>query len=311
MVALDNVGVLDLVVRQPVGVVRQQHFPLADDVPGVAVGGAIEGVELVVGAQAIGAGAGVVVGHVGGAADAALAGVVQPGPTGFGHLVHGLVHQQHVPCLSRRRGGELQEVDDDVVEAFGRRALHVVVKAHVFTNLVGDEAAVGLHCQLHVPALQALTVIAQLVVPDDFLAVFGNRERNTNRGVDQRFAVILKAGVLGVVQGRGINEIGRVAGATGRIDRHLVRVGKLGKQGQGARRQHLAVLIEVGRGDGEQGLVAAGGVFRRGPLAAGRGTAHEQTAFPCRDAAIGVAGFLGAHGRQRHPQLGHVTGGDG
>ena len=33
--------------------------------------------------------------------------------------------------------------------------------------------------------------------------------------------------------------------------------------------------------------------------------------FDKPDAAIGVAGFLGAHGRQRHPQLGHVTGGDG
>src|SRR5688572_15682460 len=76
---LEDVRVPELVAVERVGVVRDDDLLLADELPVVALGAPVVDVELVGGAQAIGARARVVEGDVRRAAHAALAGIVEPG----------------------------------------------------------------------------------------------------------------------------------------------------------------------------------------------------------------------------------------
>ena len=78
------------------------HFLLAEQLPVVALGAAVVHVELVGGAQVIGVGAGIVEGHVGRAAHAALAGVVDPRPAVLLRLIQRLVHEQDLARQTRR-----------------------------------------------------------------------------------------------------------------------------------------------------------------------------------------------------------------
>ncbi len=75
---LEDIGVLVGRIRELVRVVRDVHLALAQQLPLVAVRGAVVHAEVIVGAQAVGRGARIVVAHVGRQAHAALAGVVGP-----------------------------------------------------------------------------------------------------------------------------------------------------------------------------------------------------------------------------------------
>ena len=87
---------------QSVGVVRNVHLLLPHQLPVVPVDGPVVHVELVRGPHAVGSGARVVVGDVGGAADPALAGVVEPGAAVLFHLVEGLVDQKNAASQAGR-----------------------------------------------------------------------------------------------------------------------------------------------------------------------------------------------------------------
>jgi hypothetical protein len=122
----DDVLLLQAVRVQLVGVVRDDHFLLADQLPVVALGAAVVDVQLVGGAQAVRGRARVVEGDVRRTAHAALAGVVQPRAAVLLRLVERLVHQQDLAREARRRHRLLEEVQDDVVEALLLRARQVV-----------------------------------------------------------------------------------------------------------------------------------------------------------------------------------------
>ncbi|MNN40955.1 hypothetical protein D3C81_1550470 [compost metagenome] len=115
MAGLDDVGVFQLRIIQLVAVVGDVHLLLAHQLPGVTIRGAVEHVVVVRGGQAVGGGGRAVVGHLGRAAHAALAGVVEPGQARFLDLVDGLVHQQHVTGQARRGGHVLDEEEQHVL----------------------------------------------------------------------------------------------------------------------------------------------------------------------------------------------------
>ncbi|MCY1526984.1 hypothetical protein D9M68_620350 [compost metagenome] len=85
-----------------------------------------------------------------------------------------------------------------------------------------------------------------------------------------------------------------------RIDRHLEGVGVAFEQGFFAVRQVVGVLVHVLRGNNEQRLLVGVrvriGAAGTAELHVGRCTAPF--AAPGRNAAVGIAGFLGAHRRE-------------
>src|SRR6185312_3409102 len=102
VVLLEDVGVFERVALQSVRVVGDDHFPLAEQLPVVTLRAPVVHVELVGGAQVIGVGPRIVEGHIGRAAHAALAWVVDPRPAVLLRLVQRLVHEQD---LAREPGG--------------------------------------------------------------------------------------------------------------------------------------------------------------------------------------------------------------
>ncbi len=131
-------------VLELVGVVGDVDFLLADELPVVAVEGAVVHVELVRGAHRVGGGAGVVVGDVGRAANPTLARVVEPGVAVLLDLVHGLRDQQDAAREPRRRHDLLFEEEDPVVELLFAHVLHAVLHVELVVELdQGVAAAAG------------------------------------------------------------------------------------------------------------------------------------------------------------------------
>ncbi|MOA12369.1 hypothetical protein D3C78_1323530 [compost metagenome] len=95
-------GVLD--VGERVGVVRHEHFLLADQLPVVAVQRAVEHVDVVEGAGAGGARVRRVVGQARRQLDATLAGQVLPGATWVGQRVGRVLEHQRLADAAGRAG---------------------------------------------------------------------------------------------------------------------------------------------------------------------------------------------------------------
>src|SRR5258708_11607811 len=112
----EDVLIFQAVAMELVGIVGDIHFLFAGQLPLIAVGRAVEHVELVGGAHAVGGGAGVVVGDVRRAAHAALAGVVDPGAARLLHLVHRLVHDEDGTGEAGGRGDGPLGVDEGGVQ---------------------------------------------------------------------------------------------------------------------------------------------------------------------------------------------------
>ncbi len=168
---------LSAVRLQLVGVVGNQHFLLADELPVVALGAAVVDVELVGGAQAVGGGARVVEGDVRRAPHASLARVVQPGAAVLLGLVERLVHQQDLAREPRRRGRLLQEIDDHVVETRLGRTRQVVGEVRLVVELDQRVVAAAGHRRLVDVAAGHVGAIAQDVVPEHLDAFLRDRER--------------------------------------------------------------------------------------------------------------------------------------
>ncbi|MNZ87856.1 hypothetical protein D3C78_1067310 [compost metagenome] len=160
----------------------------------------------------------------------------------------------------------------------------------------------------------AAATIAGDVVPDDFHTTFRDRERDGRFEVFQTVATGDQAGVGGIALDGG-KYVSRHGGTTmGRIHRHFVGFRVTLEHRVLARCQLVLVLVDILRGDGEQGLLAA---IRVGQEAfAVNGTGVLGQGFPGRDRTIGIARHFRAHRRQALAQLvrfscrdrGHDTG---
>ncbi len=305
MAGFQNIGQLQLIAGQFVGVVRHVQLLLADQLPVVTVGGAVEHVEVVVGAQAVGGGAGVVVGDVGRQADAALAGVVGPRGARLLDLVDGFMDQQDLAGQTRRRRHRLQEVGVLVRLAVLRRLFQVAVDKVVFVlethRRVG---AIAGHRGLAPVHRVGVAAVAQGGVPDRLQAVLGNRERHTAGGADDTVAAGRQLGAGGVGD-RLVQVALRVGGAAlGGIHVHLPG-GVLLEHRHLARRQVRLVLVGIAGVDGEQQLV---GRIRVGVVAAGdiAGYRLGDAAGKGGNGAGRIAGHFGPHRRQRLAEGGWV-----
>ncbi|MNY22356.1 hypothetical protein D3C86_1559630 [compost metagenome] len=125
----------------------------------------------------------------------------------------------------------------------------------------------------------------------------------------QRVAVVDRLGGHGAFLRRVIDRLGCGGRTLGLVDRDLVGIRIAFEQGQLTCAQLVLVLLGIGRGNGEQGLV--GGIRVAEKVIFGRGCARLQAAGPGRDAAIGITGFLGAQWRQGTAQLGRLLFGNG
>ncbi|MCY1430771.1 hypothetical protein D9M71_467240 [compost metagenome] len=131
------------------------------------------------------------------------------------------------------------------------------------------------------------------VVPVHFQARLGNRERHAAVGALHGQAVVLQGRVGGVLQGVVVDPLRRRGGAAGRVDVDAegIRIGL--EQLDHSLGQLVLVLLQVGRGDGEQRLV--GGERVEAALALLVTGGHfSEAAVPGRDAAVGIAGAFGA-----------------
>ena len=304
--------VLDLVVGAGdlVAVVRDVHLLLANQLPVVAIGGAVVHAEVVVGPQRVGGGAWIVIRHARRQTHAPLAGVVGPGLARVLDLVGVVVDQQDAAGQTGRILHDLQEVQQTFGVALFRLALLVaveevvlVIEAHQVVVTAGGDG--GLRPGRGV----GITVVGGEVIPDGFQAVLRNREWRAAGGAFEAVAVFHQIHLGGVGLGFVIEALRHRGAAMRREHAHLpVRIAL--EHRDLARRQVLLVLRQVGLADRELGLFAGVGV-RIG--AAGLETRLHlgEASIPGGNRAVGIAGLLGADRRQAGAELGGLVGGHG
>ncbi|MNZ91615.1 hypothetical protein D3C78_1106060 [compost metagenome] len=218
----------------------------------------------------------------------------------MGDGVDVLVADDDLALLAHRFEVGQQEVREDAFRAaevmVGRRPDRIDLVVDLLEHLV----AVGVVDRLHVGGFLGGGTALHGVVEDQLIAVLRYGEWRGAPGIAGAIAVRGEFGVErvlldGLLQLRVQAEV-----AVARVDRHLEGVRIAFEQGFLAVGQVLGVLVHVLRGDDEQRLLV--GVRVR---VGGTGTAEFHVrwdaapfAAPGRNAAIGVAGLLGAHRRQ-------------
>ncbi len=304
---LDDFAVLDLRIVELVAVVGNVDFLLAFQLPVVAVRRTVVHVEVVRGAQAVGGGAGTVVGHLRSPPHAALAGVVEPRQARLLDLVEGLVDQQHVTGQARGRGDPLLEVEQHVARLVRVVVLQVGTEGEGILEVDQLVGAVDLRSGLGHQAPDAAAAIAGDVVPDHLQAVLRDRERVGGIEVLQAVAAFHQLGGGGVALGRLLHRRRDGGAAVGLVYRDLVGIRVALEHGQLAGSQLVLVLVDVLRGDGEQRLLAGIGVGEEATAVDAAGVGR-QAAVPGGDAAVGVAFLLRADGGQAAAELGGLVG---
>ncbi|MCY1530626.1 hypothetical protein D9M68_658200 [compost metagenome] len=307
---LDDVLVLQLRRIELVAVVGDVQLLLADQFPVVAVRRAVVHVVVVGGRHAVGGGRRAVVGHLGRAPHAALAGVVEPRLARFLDLVDGLVHQQHVAGQARRGVHPLDEVEQGIlpfrlveIGQVGRIGNLVLEMDH------GEGAA---HLRLHAGdvTVDVTAAVTGLVVPHHLDAGLRDREGVVVAvEVLQAVAAADQLGLPGAGADRLVHLVRQGRGAMARVDRNFVGIRVALEHRHLAGGQLVLVLLGVGRGDGEQRLLAGEGIGQEA-LGVHRAGIGRQASGPGGDGAVGIAGLLRAHGRQGGAQLGDLVGGN-
>ena len=308
-VRVDVAGLQDVaeaiaVAGQFVAVVGDVDFPLAHQLPVVPVRRAVVHVRLVVGALAVGAGAGVVVADVGGTPDAALSGVVDPGLARLRGLVQGLVNENERARQSGRGQHLLQEIGELVVDVVGGGARLLIPPQHLLPDLHHAVGAGRGGCGLTAGNARGLAAVAQKMVPDGFKAVLGNRKGDALGGVHHTVAVLGEHRRGGVGDGPLVDARRQRGRTSGLVDRHPVCLGIALDHRDLAGREVGLVFPEIVRRDGEERLVVRERVdeMLAAPVA---GRRLLDAAFP---RGYG-AGFVARPGGPQRRQLGAQSGG--
>ncbi|MNL05188.1 hypothetical protein D3C87_1257710 [compost metagenome] len=285
---LQDVFVFQRLIGQLVVVVRNIDCLLANQFPVITVGRAVIAVVLVGHPHALGAIADVVIRQIRGAAHTTGTGVVDPGRTRFLDLVHRFAHQVD-RALQR---GRFEEVAQEGKQVVVHTAIHVLVEHAVLAETDLVELAAATYREPVIGPLEATAQVANQVVPDCFLTILRDRERYV-RAIEVAQTETLQLDLSGLSLGFGGDFSRQCGGAPGLVDRHLEVVILL-QQSQGAGRQLVFVLIGIGRGDHHLRLV----LRERINVALLRTPAcrrSRQAALPGWNAAIGIAGLLGAN----------------
>ncbi|MNH13655.1 hypothetical protein D3C79_732340 [compost metagenome] len=291
--------------------VRNVDFLLTDDGPVVAVWRTVEQAVFVVHAKTSRAGRRVIT-HGRCATNPALARAVLPGLARGGGRIDELVTDHDLAFLAHRFQGGEQEVGGYTV-----RGLQGFVRARpdredLVVDLFQHLFLVGVHHRLAVVGLFSVGAPLQGMVEHQLAAVLRDRERRGTPGVFGVVVVILEFGSDGVFLDLVFQALIKAEVAVARVDRDLESIRVSLEQRLLAIGQVVGVLVHVLRIDHEQRFFrgvrirvrrAGAGVFESWRQAA-------PFAGPGRDAAVGVAGFFGAHRGQVLAQAGGFFGAD-
>ena len=110
MTSLNNLVIAQTAIGQLVGVVRNVHFLLANQLPVVAIRSTVEHVEVIRSTHTVRRGTRSVIRYLRRPTNPTLTGVVNPRTARLGNLVDGLVYQQYVTGETCRSGNGLLEV---------------------------------------------------------------------------------------------------------------------------------------------------------------------------------------------------------
>ncbi|MNQ71869.1 hypothetical protein D3C85_865560 [compost metagenome] len=136
----------------------------------------------------------------------------------------------------------------------------------------------------------------QLGIPDHFVTVLGNRERNPAEAALHGQAILNELAATGVVDAVLVDPVGVVGTAAAWVDRDAVAVREALDQLLGTFGELVGVLFHVLRVNDEERLVIRIGVdpVARVGLEAGGAGRGRQAAGIGRDGAVCVSGDLGA-----------------
>ncbi len=165
------------------------------------------------------------------------------------------MHQQDLTREPRRLGRLLNEVGDDVVERGFGHSGHGVLEEKFLFELHERVAAAGRQRGLLHHVSRRVGAVSQDVVPEHLDPLLGDRKWDALHRTGHSIAARRETGSGGDALGGIVDPLRRRGTAARRIHDHLVVFVGL-KQTLVPRRELVGVLAHVGRGDGEQRLVA-------------------------------------------------------
>ncbi|MNP02783.1 hypothetical protein D3C76_946450 [compost metagenome] len=212
--------------------------------------------------------------------------------------------QHHATSQARRCSDFLLVEIQHVIGLARLQATHQLRETQLVAVLDDRVGAIDLRRGLGGLAQHVAAAIAVVVVPVHLDAVLRNREWVVAglRKVAQAVAIVDQLGRDRTFFRKVVDLLGRGARTLGLVHRDPVAVGVALEHGHLARGQLVLVLRGIGRGNHELWLVAGKRIAQKAVIQ-WRRTGLEP-AGPGRDAAVGVAGFLGAQWRQGGAQLG-------
>ncbi|MNS57344.1 hypothetical protein D3C72_902270 [compost metagenome] len=291
-------------VGQLVGVVRHDHFLLADQFPVVAIQRTVEHEHVIVGARTGGTRVRRVVGQARRQLDSTLPRQVLPGATRLLQRVGGVLEHDRLTGAARRAGV---------------RQLHLVVHVgaadrlrEVFIDRVGDVRlpggrqawnARGVNVPGVVLGTDADALVAQQEVPHRFIARLRNREWNARQHVVDGQATFQGLGAAGVLHAVIQNRLRQRNGAVRREHVDTERRETLGQFYRG-RREHALVLIDVLAVDHQYRLFTGKRVRAHAVAGLEAGRRGGQATVVGRNGTISVPGFFSPYLCQAGAQLG-------
>ena len=310
MVGREDVGIFKGAGVGFKSVGRGVDFTFADECPGVAFRGTVVQAIFVDGHGAVGANHRLVVAVTRQLPDASGRGAVGPGLTRVGGKVVGLVGNVQGAVVTRRFEGHVvtERLDFAVCAGVDHRRVGGCQVARQGTTPA--DAAVGQDRGQVAGFFFSPGPCRQLVVPQQFHAVLGNRERHLAQP-GEACAVIDQLGVQGVVHRASANVIGVTEIPMAGVNVHFVGGGVLLQQRLLAFGQMRFVLAHVLRGDDRNRFF--------GGIRVNRMVAREFHMLPARhlsqilagvrrDGAFGVTGLFGADAGQLLAQFGGFLG---
>ncbi|MCY1525053.1 hypothetical protein D9M68_600190 [compost metagenome] len=262
MARLVDLAVLECCRGKLVTVVGHIHFALADQLPVITVGGAVEHVEVIDGAHTVSRVAGAVVGDLWCTPNPTLTGVVQPGQTRLLDLVDGFMDQQYIPSQPCRCVDDLLVDKQEVLRLVRIEVAHVGRKRELIDEPDWSETAIGLRRGLNDGSAIIATAIAGYMVPEYFHPTLGDRKGviATLGKRPQTIAPRDRFGTRGALLRRLIDLFRHGRSSVARVDRHAVSVRIALEHRQLAGRQLIFVLLDICRSDDKQWFFRSEGV---------------------------------------------------
>ncbi|MNQ61726.1 hypothetical protein D3C85_760470 [compost metagenome] len=215
------------------------------------------------------------------------------------------MHQQDVTSQTRRRSYPLFEVEQHVTFLAGVGIFQRTAEGELILEIHHAVGAVRLRSRLGYQTLDAAATVAGDVVPDRFQTVLRNREGVGLFEVLQTVATLDHAGADRIALGGFVDEVRHGGRAMGREHRYFVAFRITLEQGLLTRSQLVLVLFGVGRGDGEQRLLAGERIRQEAGRIDSAGILRQATG-PGRNRAVRISGHLGTDWRQGGTQLGSL-----